>query len=470
MPATADAKVVVIGGGPGGYPAAFLAADLGMRVTLIDTEPNPGGVCLYRGCIPSKALLHAAKTLTEARAAGEMGIRFPEPEVDLDRLRAWKDGIVRKVTLGVGQLSKRRKLNMVQGYARFIDPHTLLVDRDDGSQERISFDYAILATGSHPTRVPGLSIDSPRVMDSTGALELPDIPQRLLVVGGGYIGLELGTVYSALGSQVSVVEMLAGLLPGADRDLVRYVERQAEKRFAQVLVNTRVVEMHDEGDRIRAKFSGAHGESEQTFDRVLVAVGRKPNSQDLGLENTGVEVDEHGFVKVDAQRRTTEPSIYAVGDVAGEPMLAHKATHEGRVAALAIAGRPSVYDVQAVPAVVYTDPEVAWCGLTETQAREQERVVEIGRFPWTASGRATSMDRNDGLTKIVIDPHTERILGVGIAGVGAGELIAEGVLAIEMGARAYDVQMAIHPHPTLSETVMEAAEVYFGHSPHYMRS
>lgn len=464
-----NTRLVVIGGGPGGYPAAFLAADLGMQVTLIDMEPNPGGICLYRGCIPSKALLHMARVIHEAREATEMGLTFSEPEIDLDKLRAWKESVVRRLTGGLGQISKQRKLRTIQGRARLVDPHTVAVARLDGVEERVAFDYAIVATGSRPITVPGLSIDSPRVMDSTGALRLDDIPKSLLVVGGGYIGLELGTVYSALGSRVTVVERTTSLLNGADRDLVTYVERRLNRLFDSIMVGTSVVDLKEEPEGICVKLSGLHVEQpEQLFDKVLIAVGRRPNSDDIGLENTRVETDSRGFVRIDAQRRTHEPSIFAIGDVAGEPMLAHKATYEGRIAVNAIAGQPVAFDAQAIPAVVFTDPEVAWCGLTETQALQEGRSVKIARFPWAASGRATTLERNDGLTKLILDPHTERILGVGIAGVGAGELIAEGVLAVEMGARAYDVQMTIHAHPTLSETVMEAAEVYFGHSPHYV--
>jgi len=466
---TNSTQVAVIGGGPGGYPAAFLAADLGLQVTLIDLELEPGGVCLYRGCIPSKALLHVAKLISEAREAADWGIEFSEPEIDIEKLRAWKNTVVQQMTGGVAQLAKHRKVNFIQGRASFLDATTLQIEKAEGEKEILSFEQAIVATGSRPATIPGLALDSDRLMDSTSALELGDIPESLLVIGGGYIGLELGTVYAALGSRVSVVEMLPGLLPGADRDLVRILSKRLEKLFQSIMLNTTVAEMEDVKDGIKVNLEGDVEEPEQTFEKVLMSVGRKPNSSGLGLENTQVEIDERGFIRVDGQRRTAEPTIYAIGDVAGEPMLAHKATHEGRVAAEAIAGHKVAYEPHAIPAVVFTDPEVAWCGLTETQAKEEGRSIELVRFPWGASGRATTLGRNDGLTKLIIDPDTERILGVGVVGSGAGELIAEGVLAVEMAALASDIKLSIHPHPTLSETVMEAAEVFFGQSTHFYR-
>jgi len=462
-------QVAVIGGGPGGYPAAFLAADLGLQVTLIDLELEPGGVCLYRGCIPSKALLHVAKLLSETREAANWGIEFSEPDIDIEKLRAWKNSVVRQMTGGVAQLAKRRGVNFIQGRASLLNATTLQIEKAEGDKEILAFEQAIVATGSRPATIPSLALDSDRLMDSTSALELNDIPESLLVIGGGYIGLELGTVYAALGSRVSVVEMLPGLLPGADRDLVRILSKRLEKLFHSIMLNATVAEMEEIKDGIRVKLEGDVEEQEQTFEKVLISVGRKPNSSSLGLENTQVEVDERGFIIVDEQRRTAEPTIYAIGDVAGEPMLAHKATHEGRVAAEVIAGHKVAYEPNAIPAVVFTDPEVAWCGLTETQAKEEGRSIEVVRFPWGASGRATTLGRNDGLTKLIIDPDTERILGVGIVGSGAGELIAEGVLAVEMAALASDIKLSIHPHPTLSETVMEAAEVFFGQSAHFYR-
>jgi dihydrolipoamide dehydrogenase len=462
-------QVAVIGGGPGGYAAAFLAADLGLQVTLIDLEPNPGGVCLYRGCIPSKALLHAAKVITEARHAADWGIAFSEPKIDLDKLRAWKESVVNKLTSGLGQLSKQRKVNFIQGRATFLDAQALKIEGLNGEQ-RLACSHAILATGSRPTRLSALSLDTPRVMDSTTALELNDLPKTMLVIGGGYIGLELGTVYAALGTEVTLVEMTSGLLPGVDRDLVAILARRADKIIHSVLLNTKVVEMKEERDGVKVKFEGSEiSRAEGVFEKVLIAVGRTPNSSGLGLENTRVEIDSRGFIKVNEQRRTSEPTIYAIGDITGEPMLAHKATHEGRVAAEAIAGHQAAFEPRAIPAVVFTDPEIAWCGLTETQAKQEGRRVEIARFPWEASGRATTLGRHDGVTKLIIDPESERILGVGIVGSGAGELIAEGVLAVEMAAVASDIKLSIHPHPTLSETIMEAAEVFFGQSTHIYR-
>jgi dihydrolipoamide dehydrogenase len=438
-----------------------------MDVTLIDASPNPGGVCLFRGCIPSKALLHVARLISESHEAAAWGIDFGTPKIDLKRLREWKESVVKKLTGGLGLIAKRRKVNFVQGRGRFADAHTLLVEKEKGGQEKIEFDYAVIATGSVPARIPSLELNSPHVMDSTDALKLEEIPESLLVVGGGYIGLELGTVYQALGSRVTVVEMMPGLLPGVDRDLVDPLHKRLKKRFEAIHLDTRVLEIEEVAEGVRVKFAGLHvEETVQVFQKVLMAVGRQPNSADLGLEHTSVRIDSKGFIETDGQRRTAEPNIYAIGDVAGEPMLAHKATYEARVAVEAIAGLPSAYDPQAIPAVVFTDPEIAWTGLSETEALNRGLQVKIAKFPWTASGRATTLDRNDGLTKLVLDPQNERVLGVGIVGVGAGELIGEGTLAVEMGATARDLQMTIHAHPTLSETIMEAAEVFFGHSPH----
>ncbi|CAN5813677.1 dihydrolipoyl dehydrogenase [soil metagenome] len=464
-------QLAVIGAGPGGYAAAFYAADLGMQVTLIDPSTNPGGVCLYRGCIPSKALLHVAEVLNEAKHAEAWGISFGPPTIDLDRLRAFKTKVVTQLTGGLGQLSKQRKITYIQGTASFIDATTLEITSGDGKTDRLTFEHAIIATGSHPAKVPGLSIDSPRLMDSTSALDLPDIPKSLLVVGGGYIGLELGSVYAALGTKVTVVEMTAGLLPGADRDLVTVLAKRIESICEAVMLNTKVVGMKAEKHGIAVTFEPGNGEGdkrEQTFDRVLVAIGRRPNPVP-GIDNTKVAVDQQGFVEVSASLQTAEPSIYAIGDVVGEPMLAHKASHEGRTAVEAIAGQKVAFEPLAIPAVVFTDPELAWCGLTESDAQKQNREVTIARFPWGASGRSLTLDRSDGMTKLVLDPKTERILGVGIVGPGAGELIAEGVLAVEMGANATDLKMSIHPHPTLSETLMESAEVFFGHATHVYR-
>lgn len=457
--------IAVVGGGPGGYAAAFLAADMGLKVTLIDPEVNPGGVCLYRGCIPSKALLHVAKLIEESHQAKNWGVEFAAPKVDLGKLRGWKESVVQRLTGGLGQLSKQRKVQYIQGKAGFENSNTLRVRKPPGEDEKLTFDRIILATGSRPAVIPTLKIDSPRMMDSTGALDLKDIPKSLLVVGGGYIGLELGSVYAALGTRVTVVEMLTGLLPGADRDLVLPLHKRLEKVLDMILLNTTVKSLKEESGGIRATFEGADvKEKEKVFDKVLVSVGRKPNSEIDGLNKTNVKVGPKGFIQVNKQLQTDDPAIYAIGDVVGEPMLAHKAMHEGRTAVEAIAGRKVAFEPHAIPAVVFTDPEVAWAGLTETQAKESGREIAVAKFPWGASGRAITLDRPEGLTKLIIDPKTERILGVGIVGVGAGEMIAEGVLAIEMAALAGDLELTIHPHPTLSETVMNAAEVFFGTS------
>lgn len=461
------APLLVIGGGPGGYPAAFLAADLGVEVTLVDLETNPGGVCLYRGCIPSKALLHVARVITESREAKEWGLTYAEPTIDLNKMRDWKNKVIQKLTGGLGTLTRKRKIKFVQGRAKLLSATSCEVEKSDGSKQVITFDHCILSTGSRPTIPGNMKLDTDRVMDSTGALAIADIPATLLVVGGGYIGCELGSVYAALGTKVSVVEMTPALVPGADRDLASVLIGQLERRFHNIMLKTKVVEMKDKGNKIEVHFEGLHVQQPiQEFDRVLIAVGRRPNTENIGLENTRIQLDQRGFIKIDQQRRTNEPTIFAIGDVAGEPMLAHKASHEGRVAVEAILGRPSVFDPRAIPGVVFTDPELAWCGLTEQQAKQDGREVKIVSFPWAASGRATTLGRNDGLTKLVLDPHTEQVLGVGICGVGAGEMIAEGVLAVEMAARAADLKLAIHAHPTLSETMMEAAEIFFGHGTH----
>jgi dihydrolipoamide dehydrogenase len=470
MSENTNLKIAVIGGGPGGYAAAFLAADLGMSVTLIDPEINPGGVCLYRGCIPSKALLHVAKLIEEVQQAKDWGIEFAAPKIDLGRLRSFKENVVKKLTGGLGVLSKQRKVHYVEGRAAFENSTTLRVAKPDGPEESLAFDRIIIATGSRPAIVPTLKLDTPRMMDSTGALNLEDIPASLLVVGGGYIGLELGSVYAALGTRVTVVEMLPGLLPGADRDLVLPLHKRLEKMFEGILLNTTVAAVKDEGNGVRATLKGQDGNTEEkVFDRVLVSVGRKPNSEIPGLAKTRVQVGQRGFIQVNKQLQTDDPSIYAIGDVVGEPMLAHKASHEGRTAIEAIAGHKVAFEPHAIPAVVFTDPEVAWAGLTETQAQKENREIKVAKFPWAASGRAITIDRPEGMTKLIFDPQTERVLGVGIVGAGAGEMIAEGVLAIEMAAVAKDIALTIHPHPTLSETVMESAEVFFGTSTHIYR-
>ena len=462
-------QLVVVGGGPGGYAAAFLAADLGLSVALVDPEANPGGVCVYRGCIPSKALLHVAKVIDESRHAQAWGVTFGEPKIDIDQLRAFKDNVVKRLTSGTGQLAKHRKIQYLQGWAELVDVHHLTVKLTAGGDETVQFEHALLATGSLPAIPPALKVDDPRVMDSTAALDLPDIPTSLLVVGGGYIGLELGSVYAALGSAVTVVEMTAGLLPGADRDLVDILAKRVTQTMTSVLLETKVVSVKPEAKGVRVTFEGKAEPKEQVFDRVLVAVGRRPNSKIPGLEKTQVQVDSRGFIMVDEQRRTHEPSIFAIGDVVGEPMLAHKASHEGRVAVEVMSGENVAFAPRAIPAVVFTDPELAWAGLTEAQAAKEGRHVTVAKFPWGASGRAITLDRTDGLTKLILDPETERLLGVGLVGPGAGELIAEGVLAIEMGANATDLKLTIHPHPTLTETMMESAEVFFGQATHVFR-
>ncbi|HTM25483.1 MAG TPA: dihydrolipoyl dehydrogenase [Vicinamibacterales bacterium] len=465
-----SSQLVVVGAGPGGYAAAFYAADRGMKVTIVDPERNPGGVCVYRGCIPSKALLHVADVITESAHAADFGVAFQKPSIDLGKLRDFKNKVVAQLTAGAGQVRDLRKIQHLQGMASFVDARTLSVDLGSGGKETLTFEHCIIATGSQPSTVPGLSMASPRVMDSTGALDLPDVPKSLLVVGGGYIGLELGSVYASLGSRVTVVEMTGGLLPGADRDLVNILARRIERVCEAVWLNTKVTGMKEAGDAIAVTFEGEGKSGEQTFDRVLVSIGRRPNSRIPGLDRTRVQIDTRGFIVVDESRRTAEPGIYAIGDVAGEPMLAHKASHEGRTAVDAIAGdRNVVFDPAAIPAVVFTDPEIAWAGLTETEAEKRGVKVSIAKFPWGASGRAITLGRTDGLTKLIIHPESDRVLGVGICGPGAGELIAEGVLAIEMGATARDMAMTIHPHPTLSETIMESAEVFFGQATHVYR-
>jgi dihydrolipoamide dehydrogenase len=464
-------QLVVIGAGPGGYATAFHAADLGLKVALVDPEANPGGVCLYRGCIPSKALLHVARVLSESKEAANWGLEFAAPKIDINKMRAWKQGVVNRLTGGLGMLTKQHHINYIRGKASFVDASTLSITMADGGEPvQLGFETAVLATGSRPIAIPSLALDSPRVMDSTGGLDLQDLPKTLLVVGGGYIGLELGTVYAALGSQVSVVEMMPGLLPGVDRDLVNILQKRLEKKFRAIMLSTKVAKMTEEAGGIRVQFeSEGTSKGDDVYEKVLVSVGRRPNSEVPGLDKTKVEIDAKGFIKVDAQRRTAEPNIFAIGDVAGEPMLAHKASHEGRVAVEVIAGKNVIYEPRAIPAVVFTDPEIAWCGVTEEQAKKDNIKITVARFPWGASGRATTFDRNDGQTKLIIDPVTQRVLGMAVVGVGAGELIAEGVLAVEMAALASDVELTIHPHPTLSETVMEAAEVFFGQSTHVYR-
>lgn len=469
MSETLTTQVAVIGAGPGGYAAAFMAADLGLDVVLVDTEENPGGTCLYRGCIPSKALLHVARLIHEARDAKYFGVDFGEPKIDLDRLRSATQEIVGKMTGGLGQLAKARKVRFVRARANFIDPNSISLFESDVSEDVLKFEHCILACGSRPVRF-GPLIDSPRIMNSTDALELADVPEDLLVIGGGYIGLELGSVYAALGARVTVVEATPTLLPGADRDLVAPLAARLESIMHEILLDTKVLNMTEVKGGIKVTLEGPNVKKPQrTFDKVLVCVGRKPNSSGLGLNCTQVEIDEKGFIQVDEQMRTAEPSIFAIGDLVKGPMLAHKGSAEGRVAAQVIAGHNVAFEPQAIPAVVFTDPEIAWCGLTEAEAQAQGRAVVVSKFPWGASGRATTLHRGEGLTKILTDPQTQQILGVAIVGVGAGEMIAEGALAIEMGATATDLDLTIHPHPTLSETMMEAASSLFGHATHIYR-
>jgi dihydrolipoamide dehydrogenase len=463
-------EMVVIGGGPGGYTAAFMAADLGMDVTLIDPEENPGGVCLYRGCIPSKALLHAAKVISDAREAQKWGVFFDSPRIDLEALRKWKNDVVSKLTGGLGQLAGQRKVRHIKGKARFTSGNALKVAGNDGGTLEIAFQNAIIATGSRALVPRDMQIDSDRLMTSTQALALPDLPESLLVIGGGYIGLEMGTAYAALGSKVTVVEMMPGLLAGVDADLVRILSKRLADSFEDILLETRVARMQPDGNGITVSLEGkGDNGGERRFERVLAAVGRRPNAEDLGLENTRVAVNEKGFIQVDTQQRTGEPSIFAIGDVAGEPMLAHKAFYEGRLAAEVASGRKSVRDMRAIPAVVFTDPEIAWAGLTEAEAKARKVKHEVLRFPWAASGRALTLGRPDGLTKLLIDPDSEQILGVGLAGSGVGELIAEGVLAMELGASVGDLGLSIHPHPTLTETFKEAADMFHGTATHIHR-
>ncbi len=455
------ADVLVIGGGPGGYTAAFRAADLGREVTLVERHPRLGGVCLNVGCIPSKTLLHFAEVITDAAALREHGVVFDPPRIDPRRIRARKDEVVSGLTDGLGTLARRRGVRLVTGTARFDGPHRVLVEGEGGPRV-LTFDHAIVAVGSRPVSLPGLPEDHPRVMDSTDALELEEIPRRLLVIGGGIIGLEMAAVYDALGSEVSVVELLPELLPGVDRDLVKPLEERIRRRYAAVLTATKVVGVEDRGGRLRVAFEGEGAPDTETFDAILVAVGRRPNGDRIAAERAGLTPDPRGFLPVDAQMRTAVPHIFAIGDVARPPLLAHKAMHEGRVAAEVLAGLPAAMDARAIPSVAYTDPEIAWTGLSETEARRRGVPFEKAVFPWVASGRAHSLGRTEGLTKLLFDPGTGRLLGAGIVGRSAGELLAETVLALELGADAEDIALTVHAHPTLSETVALAAEVAAG--------
>jgi dihydrolipoamide dehydrogenase len=458
-------EIVVLGAGPGGYAAAFYAAEKGKSVTLVEQSRRLGGTCLTVGCIPSKSLLHAAKLIAEAGDSGFRGIAFDSPQIDLDKMRAWKESIVDKLASGVAVLAQKRNVSVLRGRGYFEDARTLRVETEAG-QQFVTFEHAIIAVGSSPAMPDAFNLGNRRIMTSTEALEIEEIPRDFLIVGGGYIGMELGTVYATLGSNVVVAEALPAVLQGADQDLVRPVLRRVEKLFKEVRTGVKVQKMATAGKQIRVTMEVEGKAREELYDRVLVSVGRVPNTKNLGLENTNVLRDERGFVRVNERQQTAEPTISAIGDVAGGVLLAHKAAKEARIAVEVILGESSTFEHIIIPAVVFTDPEIAWCGLTEQEAREKDRAVEVVRFPWSASGRALSFDRTDGMTKLIVDPGSERLLGVGIVGAGAGELISEGVLAIEMGATVKDLAESVHPHPTLSETIAEAAEAFYGTATH----
>jgi len=460
-PGDMHADVVVLGAGPGGYTAAFRAADLGKKVILIERYPSLGGVCLNVGCIPSKALLHAAKVITEAEEVASHGIVFGKPQVDLGKLRGWKESVIAKLTKGLKALAKQRKVEVVHGSGKFATAHSIQVETAEGLKT-ISFEHCIIAAGSSVTRIPGFPYDDPRLIDSTGALALNDVPQRMLIIGGGIIGLEMATVYAALGSKISVVEWMDQLIPGADADLVKPLHRRIGKRYEAIYLKTKVTKIEATEAGLTATFDGDNAPQTQTYDRILMAAGRRPNGREIGAEEIGVQVNERGFIPVDPQMRTNVPHIFAIGDIVGEPMLAHKASYEGKLAAEVIAGHKAIFDARTIPSVAYTDPEIAWMGLTEKEAIKQGIDYEKAVFPWAASGRAISMAREEGLTQLLLDKTTRRILGAGMTGVNAGELIAETVLALEMGADMQDLSLTIHPHPTLSETVLFAAEIAEG--------
>ncbi len=455
--------LVVLGSGPGGYTAAFRAADLGLKVTLVERYASLGGVCLNVGCIPSKALLHAAKVIAEARDMAEHGVTFGKPKVDIDTLADWKDGVVERLTGGLAGLAKKRKVEVVQGVGAFSDEHELTVETEGGETKKIAFEQAIIAVGSEPVTLPFIPKDDPRVIDSTGALELEDVPKRLLILGGGIIGLEMATVYNELGAKVTVVELMDQIIPGADKDIVAPLLKRIQGLYENVYLGTKVTAVDASNKKtLKVSFEGGKAPKEEVFEKILVAVGRRPLGKTIGADKAGVEVDDRGFIKVDGQQRTNVPHIFAIGDVVGQPMLAHKATHEAKVAAEVAAGQKSHFDAKVIPSVAYTDPEVAWVGLTETEAREKGVKVGKGAFPWAASGRALGIARSEGMTKLLFDPETDRVLGAGIVGPNAGDLIAEVALAIEMGADAADIGLTIHPHPTLSETVAMSAEAFEG--------
>ncbi|MBR9997637.1 MAG: dihydrolipoyl dehydrogenase [Cyclobacteriaceae bacterium] len=456
-------QLVVVGAGPGGYAAAFRASDLGMKVTLIDPRENPGGVCLYEGCIPTKALLHVSQLRKEAYAAKEIGISFKSLTVESKKIREWKNRVVSDMTEGLGQLAKQRKVNHIRGTARFIRSNELEINHiDDKKKQKLTFEHAIIATGSRPVSLPGINVSGEFIMDSNEALEIRESPERLLVIGAGYIGLEMSAIYHMLGSVISLVEMKAEILPGTDRDLVKVYEKENREMFNEIFLESKVISAEKKDGSVDVKIETPEGEITRSFDKILVSVGREPVTDNLGLENTDVKTDDNKFIRVDEFRKTDDDHIYAIGDVTGEPLLAHKATHEGIVAAEVLSGKKTAFEPNAIPAVIYTDPEIAWVGMTEDEARSKHFDVEVSKFPWGASGRAKTLQAKRGITKLVIDKKTERILGVAIAGKNAGELIAEGALAIEMAAVASDLSYTIHPHPTLSETMMEAAEAFYG--------
>ncbi|MCG6187101.1 dihydrolipoyl dehydrogenase [Maribellus maritimus] len=460
-------KLVIIGAGPGGYRAAFMAADLGLDVTLIDSEVNPGGVCLYRGCIPTKALLHLARIKADAEHAGDLGIHFDKVRVNTEEVGKWKTGVVKKLTGGLGQLVKARKINYVRGKATFLDSETIQIETNEGDKKEITFENAIVATGAKPIELPGIDMSNPKIMHSAQSLELKDIPNKMLVVGGGYIGLEMAVIYKSLGTEITVVELTDDLMPGMDKDLVHEFKKVNKNTFKEILPETKLKTLREKGEAIEADFEDAKKKKfSKTYDKVLVSVGQNPNSRNIGLENTSVGTDEKGFIKVNKRMQTTQKNIYAIGDVAGPPLLAHKASYEGKVAAEVIAGKKSANDAKAIPAVIYTEPEIAVCGLSEKEAKEKGISYKVVKFPWPASGRAIAMNEKSGFTKLLVNPDNERILGAGIVGRNAGDMIAEIALAIEMAATAEDVALTIHPHPTLSETIMEAAEMFYGHPAH----
>ncbi len=456
-------ELVIIGAGPGGYRAAFMAADLGVNVTMIDPEKNPGGLCLYRGCIPSKALLHAAKIIKDAYHAERIGIRYSSPEIDIKKVREWKNQVVTKLTGGLGQLVKAKKFKYIRSKASFADSETLTLENG----EKISFEKAIIAAGAKPLSLPGIEINNKDIIDSSTALDINEIPKKMLIVGGGYIGLEMATIYQTFGTNVSIAELTKDFMPGMDKDLIREYKKENKNTFKDVYFETKVENIDKKQDAIQVNFKDKDNKSfSGEFDKILIAIGHTPNTKNLGLENTSVEINEKGFIKTDNQQRTSEKNIFAIGDIAGPPMLAHKASYEGKVAAEVIAGKKSINDAKAIPAVVYTEPEIATCGLSEIRAKEENIQYKTVKFPWSASGRAATMNEKTGLTKLLIHPENERILGAGIVGKNAGDMIPELTLAIEMASTAEDISLTIHPHPTTSETIMEAAEIFYGHPGH----